>query len=75
MSRKYGMSKAGKIALVCCLLVVAAVAIFFIAALIVGQQNGLTCIEQIQSWFGIVKEVAESTPVEDVVEAAKAVII
>ena len=66
MARHYGISKRNLIVLICCLAVVALVAVFFLTAAIVGQQNGLNCIEQIQSWFGILKETA---PVEGVVEA------
>ena len=71
MARRSGLSTGAKVAIAVAVILVLAVVAFFISALIVGQQNGLTCIEQIQSWFGIVKDTVSNTPVEDVVEATK----
>ena len=69
-----GLSKGAKISIAVAVILAVAVIAFFISALIVGQQNGLTCIEQIQAWFGVVKDAVVETPVEDVVETAKIIL-
>lgn len=50
-----------------------AVGVFFAIAAIFGHINGLTCIEQIQVWFGIIKAAIE--PVEEAVEDTAVVLL
>ena len=59
-------NKGWKFLAICMLVIVGLVGLFFAIAAIVGHINGLTCIEQIQVWFGIIKAVIE--PVEEAVE-------
>ena len=68
MARTYiEFNKGWKIFAITILVIAFLVGLFFAIAAIVGHINSMGCIEQIQSWFGVIKTAVE--PVEESVDS------
>lgn len=58
MTRRYGMSNGWKIFWGTIITILIIGFVFCLIALICGSINNLSFVEQIESWFGVVKDVA-----------------